>query len=388
MIRVAHVVPTDRIAWLLLRRRLQRLAAMGCEIHILCGRAPDSGTVDGVDYEAGLTRLGFQLHYLPFEREIAPWTDARCAAAMFAEVRRGQYDIIHSHNPKGGLLGPPVAQLAGAPHVLHTVHGFLFHDEISGLHRMAALAAERWTAAWSDHLLFQSEEDLTFARDHKFKVAKRLHLVGNGVDESYFDPDADTGAGTRIRASLGWSPQHLVIGTVGRVVAEKGYLEFFDMAGRVARDEPRARFLIVGLFEPEQSDAVDPFALARAHGIEDRCHILQGRDDMPALYAAMDLFVLASHREGLSKSLLEATAMARATVTCDIRGCREVVKPGQTGVLVPVRDVPALTQAVGALLADDDRRAALGHAGRQRLLQAYTEAGVAERVMQVYRSLV
>lgn len=396
MIRVAHVVPTDRITWLLLRRRLQRLAAMGCEIHILCGRAPDSlsgqspgaAAVDGVDYEAGLRGLGFHLHYLPFEREIAPLTDARCAAAMFAAVRRGKFDIVHSHNPKGGLLGPPVAQMAGAAHVLHTVHGFLFHDQIGGLHRLAALAAERWTSAWSDHLLFQSEEDLAFARQHRFKTADRLHLVGNGVDEAYFDPDADPEAGLRVREGLGWSSQHLVIGTVGRVVEEKGYLEFFDMAGRVARAEPRARFLVVGLFEPEQSDAVDPFALARAHGIEDRCHILQGRDDMPALYAAMDLFVLASHREGLSKSLLEATAMGRAAVTCNIRGCREIVLPGRTGLLVPIRDAAALTEAVMSLLPDAEGRAAFGNLGRQRLLQHYTEAGVAQRVMQIYQSLV
>jgi len=386
--RVAHVVPTDRIAWLLLRRRLKRLCAAGCEVHVLCGRAPDSGAADGVDYAAGFAGLGLQVHYLPFEREISPAMDARCAAALYAEVRRGGYDIVHSHNPKGGLLGPPIAQLAGAPHVLHTVHGFLFHDHITGLHRLAALAAERWTAGWSDHLLFQSEEDLDFAQRHHFKGAGRLHLVGNGVDEDYFDPAADSAAGQRIRTSLGWSPEALVIGTVGRVVREKGYLEYFDMAQRVAQVEPRARFLVVGLFEPEQSDAVDPFALARAHGIEDRCHILQGRDDMPALYSAMDVFVLASHREGLSKSLLEATAMARAAVTCDIRGCREIVTDGTTGLLVPMRDSEALAESVLSLLQDDDLRRQIGVAGRQRIVEKYTESRVAERGMEIYTALV
>jgi glycosyltransferase involved in cell wall biosynthesis len=385
--RVLHVVPTDRITWLLLRRRLTRLAAAGCEIHVACGRAPDSGAADGVDYEAGLTALGFHLHYLPFEREIAPITDARCAIALFAEVRRGGYDIVHTHNPKAGLLGPPVAQLAGAPHVLHTVHGFLFHDHIAGLHRVAALAAERWTAGWSDHLLFQSEEDLEFARFHRFKCDERLHLVGNGVDEDYFDPDVDPEAGARIRAGYGWGTDAFVVGTVGRVVREKGFLEYFDMAGRIARSVPSARFLIVGIFEPEQSDAVDPFALARAHGIEDRCHITRGREDMPALYAAMDVFVLGSHREGLSKSLLEATAMARPTVTCDIRGCREIVVDGDTGLLAPVRDAAALTESVLALQQDESRRRRMGAAGRQRILALYTESVVAQRVLDVYGAL-
>jgi len=175
---------------------------------------------------------------------------------------------------------------------------------------------------------------------------------------------------------------------VGRVVREKGYLEFFAMAERIARSEPRARFLVVGLFEPEQSDAVDPFALARSHGIDDRCHILQGRDDMPALYAAMDVFVLASHREGLSKSLLEATAMARAAVTCDIRGCREIVIDGSSGMLVPVHDPEALAESVMNLLRDESLRTRIGAAGRQRIVAGYTESSVAQRVMDIYTALV
>ena len=152
------------------------------------------------------------------------------------------------------------------------------------------------------------------------------------------------------------------------MVREKGFREYFDMAGRIARSVPSARFLIVGIFEPEQSGAVDPFALARAHGIEDRCHITRGRDDMPALYAAMDVFVLGSHREGLSKSLLEATAMARPTVTCDIRGCREIVVDGDKGLLAPVRDAAAPAEPVLAVQPDESRRRSAGAAWRERVL--------------------
>ena len=385
--RVAHVVPTDRICWLLLRRRLTHLLAAGCEIDILCGRAPDSGAAGGVDYESGLSDLGFSVRYLPFEREISPWTDARTSIAMYHVIRRGDYDIIHTHNPKAGLLGPPIALLAGAPHVLHTVHGFLFHDLTRGLYHAAALAAERWTAFWSDHLLFQSEEDLSYATQRRFKCADRLHHVGNGVDETYFDPAAQPEVGNTKRTELGWSSDEFVVGTVGRVVEEKGYLEFFEMAGQLAKTHANVRFLVVGLFEPEQSDAVDPFELARRHGIEDRCQILQGRNDMPALYAAMDVFVLASHREGLSKSLLEATAMARPTVTCNIRGCREVVVDGETGLLTPLKDVAALHRAVARMHDDDDLRQQMGDAGRQRVIENYTESIVARRLLDIYGAL-
>ncbi len=385
--RVAHVVPTDRIAWLLLRRRLTHLMASGCDIHLLCGRAPDSGAADGVDYETGLRDLGVKVTYLPFEREISPWSDGRTSKALYTALRKADYDIVHTHNPKAGLLGPPIAQLADVRSVLHTVHGFLFHDRTTGLYHAAAVAAERWTAFWSDHLLFQSEEDLTYATRHRFKNGDRLHLLGNGVDASYFDPEVDPEAGRKKRTELGWSEDHLVVGTVGRVVEEKGYLEFFDMAGRLARADDRVRILVVGLFEPEQSDAVDPFALAREHGLEDRCQILQGRSDMPALYSAMDIFVLASHREGLSKSLLEATAMARPAVTCDIRGCREIVVDGDTGLLVPMKDSTALLEAVSSLLSDPGRCQTMGAAGRRRVVEGYTESIVAQRLLKIYREV-
>ncbi|SVD62353.1 uncharacterized protein METZ01_LOCUS415207, partial [marine metagenome] len=114
---------------------------------------------------------------------------------------------------------------------------------------------------------------------------------------------------------------------------------------------------------------------------------LQGRNDMPALYAAMDVFVLASHREGLSKSLLEATAMARPTVTCNIRGCREVVVDGETGLLTPLKDVAALHQAVARMHDDDDLRQQMGDAGRQRVIENYTESIVARRLLDIYGAL-
>jgi glycosyltransferase involved in cell wall biosynthesis len=390
--RVAHVVPTDRITHLLLRKRLRHLVAAGYDVDVLCGAAPDStaapgGSEDRVDYKARLTDLGLGVRYLPFEREISPWTDGRCAVALYRALRDGGYDIVHSHNPKGGLLGPPVGQLARTPHVLHTVHGFLFHDNTSGLYHAAAVAAERWTATWSDHLLFQSEEDVEHARRHRFKRPERLHLVGNGVDETYFDPESARDGGRRRRAELGWNDDHIVVGIVGRVVEEKGYGEFFDMAGRLAQARDDVRFLVVGLFEPEQSDAVDPHELMQEHGLSERCHILQGRDDMPELYAAMDLFVLPSHREGLSRSILEAMAMARPIVTCDIRGCRELVVDGETGLLTPVRDAVALSAAAQRLVDDEGMRRRMGEASRARLLAGYTESVVAGRVADVYARL-
>src|SRR5262249_29766625 len=111
-------------------------------------------------------------------------------------------------------------------------------------------------------------------------------------------------------------------------------------------------------------------------------------DDMPRLYAAFDLFVLASHREGVPRSVIEAQAMERAAVATDIRGCREVVLDGTTGVLVPPRDPVALSSAVERLARDAGARDRMGRAGRARMLERFDEEAVVDRTLEVYRRLL
>ena len=130
-VRVAHVVPTDRIAYLLLRARLLRLQEAGFDVSVICG---------DVGYGERLEECGLRVLHIPFAREIAPWTDLRCLRALRQTLRRERVEIAHSHNPKGTLLGPLAARLAGVPIVAHTVHGFLFNENSRGLHRLARSA--------------------------------------------------------------------------------------------------------------------------------------------------------------------------------------------------------------------------------------------------------
>ena len=149
-----------------------------------------------------------------------------------------------------------------------------------------------------------------------------------------------------------------------------------------------AVLVVVGPEEPNKEDALDPhlIRLARTDGVV--FHGEGSHEEMPALYAALDLFVLASHREGMPRSAIEASAMRLPVVATDIRGCREVVDDGETGRLVPSRDPVALAEAIGALLEDRPAADAMGAAGRERALERFDEAAVVERTLQVYRRLM
>jgi glycosyltransferase involved in cell wall biosynthesis len=141
-----------------------------------------------------------------------------------------------------------------------------------------------------------------------------------------------------------------------------------------------------GPVDPEKADAVDEASLARARA--DGVAVLGERDDVERLYAGMDLFVLASHREGFPRAAMEAAAMGVPIVATDIRGCRQVVDDGVTGRLVPVRDAGALADAVAALASDPAARAPMADAARAKATREFDQQRVIDITLGVYEELL
>ena len=211
-------------------------------------------------------------------------------------------------------------------------------------------------------------------------------LLGNGTDVDHFEPAAVPRERlTLLRRELGIDRSDLVVGTIGRLVAEKGYREFFDAARRIRGEDPRVRFLAVGDPDPSKADALRAGEL-RAAGVD---VIFTGwRDDVRDLLGLMDVFVLASWREGMPRSAIEAAAMGKPLVLTDIRGCREVVRPGVEGLLVPPRSPSALADAITLLLHDPALRQRMGEAARRRAVERFDERRVTADLVDAYRSLL
>ena len=162
----------------------------------------------------------------------------------------------------------------------------------------------------------------------------------------------------------------------------------FDAVAALRASHPRLKVLIIG---PEDADKVDATgaAAARARGLGDDVAVFTGlRHDLPPLYAAMDVFVLPSHREGFPRAPMEAAAMGKPVVATNIRGCRETVDDGVTGVLVPLRDATALSKAIVAYLDDADRRRQHGNAGLALAARRFDERLVFARVAACYERLL
>jgi len=312
-------------------------------------------------------------------RSADPRADLRAARELYAVLRRERVDVLHTHNPKPGVYGRVVGRLARVPIVVNTVHGLYATEDDPWAKRLPVYSLEAAAARCSDAELYQNPEDLALAE--RWHLTRHARLLGNGVDLDRFDVRRVSDHRRRAeRDALGATDDTVLVGAVGRLVAGKGYPELFEAMASL--DPQRYRLVVAGSEDPEKADALTTTALdeARARGVVFAGH----RDDVEPLYAAMDLFVLASHREGFPRAAMEAAAMSRAAVATDIRGCRQVVDGGRTGLLVPPRDPPALAAAIEQLGGDPELRRRMGGAARARAEVEFDERRVVERVHAAY----
>jgi glycosyltransferase involved in cell wall biosynthesis len=378
-VRVAHVTTVDMSLRYLLLHQLGAIRQAGFEVTGVSAPGP---------HTEALRRAGVRHLPVPMTRSFSPLRDLIALVALVRAFRHERFTLVHTHTPKGGLLGQYAALIAGVPLRVHTIHGLYFPAHASSRLRSVFALIERVTMAFSAHNFCQNPEDVTRAIELGICKKERIELIGNGIDLTEFDP-ARYSASRReaIRRALGLNPEHLVVGAVGRLVREKGYVELLQAAGRVRRVFPNVRFLAVGGSELDKPDAVTP-ALASEMGVADVVQFLGHRDDVADLYAIMDLFVLPSHREGFPRAPMEAAALGVASVLTDIRGCRETVAHESTGLLVPVKDQEALASAIIALLQDEPKRRRFGVAARQKAIAEFDEHRVFERVLAGYRRLL
>jgi glycosyltransferase involved in cell wall biosynthesis/ribosomal protein S18 acetylase RimI-like enzyme len=307
--------------------------------------------------------------------------DLKAMMQLRRVLRDEALTVLHTHNPKPGVYGRILGRLAGVPLVVNTLHGLYATEDDPVAKRAVVYTLEAIASRFSDVELLQNEEDLAFCKRTRIIPRRKARLLGNGVDLDRFDRSkVDPKARGRLRAEVGAGEDDIVVGMVGRLVAEKGYPELFEAATTLG---PRYLVVVIGPDDPEKADALPPGAVenARAAGVR----FLGMRTDIQDLYSAMDLFVLPSHREGFPRAAMEAAAMGLPVVATDIRGCRQVVDDGVNGLLVPVLDPPALAAAITKLGSDRETLASMSEASARIARERFDENAVVDKVMASYR---
>ncbi len=375
--KVLHLTTSDSSLDLLLRPQLEAFKAAGYDV--ITSSAPGR-------YVAAVEASG--IRHIPLQhatRSMDVKRDLAMIRELYRTLRRERPEIVHTHNPKPGWFGRVVSRLARVPVVLNTVHGLYATESDPRYKRYIVYTLERIAAAFSDLELVQSSEDVKVLR--KLRVPEdRLVTLGNGIDLNRFDvpsPEARLAA----REALGIAEDEIVVGVVGRLVWEKGLREVFEASRRLPTRIPRLRFLVVGPLDPEKSDGLlgpDLADIMDQSGVE----FLGERIDIEAVYDALDIYLLASHREGFPRSAMEAAATGVPVVASDIRGCRQVVEHGVTGLLFSVGKVGDLCDAVAEVAANPSMRERMGKEARRKAESDFDQSQVIETVLDSYEELL
>jgi glycosyltransferase involved in cell wall biosynthesis len=318
-------------------------------------------------------------------REVSPRRDLAALRGLRRLIRDERYDIVHTHTAKAGMLGRFAARGAG-PVIVHTLHGSTFHGALGRAEYLLYWGLEKAAAGFTDRIITVGED----LRDRYLEAgigrADRYQLIRSGMELSDFSAAAAMGPERRaeVRRSLGVPADAPLVGKVARLEARKGYRYFLEMAEAVLQRVPAAHFVGLGA-----GDEHGPLrAEVERRGLTGRVHFPGFRRDIADVLAVLDVAVLTSLWEGLPRVLVQAAASGVPAVSFAVEGAHEVVKDRVNGWVVPMRDVPAMTDRVVELLSDPARARAMGAAGRGLVCETWAADTMVRQIAEVYEDLL
>jgi glycosyltransferase involved in cell wall biosynthesis len=365
------------VAWFFCLHRLHlALAARDAGFVVHVATAPDFA-----EHVQQITAQGLIFHPLKLRR--GRWSvleECRLAASLGVLYREIRPDIVHHVTIKPVLCGTLAARLLAVPAVVNSVSGLGFvytaTDKWAGWRRRTVeLAYKGLLAGASIRVIFENGDDLKLFVDRGIIEAKNAVLIrGVGVDLE------------RFRLAPPRSGVPLIV-LPARMLWDKGVGEFCAAAATLRAAGIEARFVLVGGLDDENPAAI-PASWLREQQREGAVEWWGQQHDMVAVYAAAHVVCLPSYREGLPTVLLEGAACGCALVTTDVPGCREVVRDGDTGLLVPSRDPAALAQALRAVIVDQGLRTRLSESARARVVAEFSAQEVRDSTNKLYRGLL
>lgn len=381
-IKTCHVTTVDITVRFIILNFLRFLQKENHKVSIVCSSGKWS------DF---LKKEGFSLHNIKMTRKITPIRDLISLIKLFLYFRKEKFTIVHTYTPKAGILGRIAARMAGTPIVIHTSFGFYIGPEMSLVKKKLILFAEKIASHFCDLVFSQNKEDIELAVQKKIVNPKKIKLLTYGVDIGRFNPlNFNQDFIYRKRKELNIEKNKKIIGMVGRFVKEKGYLDLFEAFKIVKAKNSDVILLLVAPLDKEKKDALDS-SIFKDYGIEKEVVLLgyeKEISNIEEIYPLMDVFVLCSYREGFPYSIMEASAAGIPIIATNIRGSREAVEHGITGILVPLKNPDKLAQALIYFLDNPEKSKELGRNGRKKAEKEFDERVIFSKIKTEYQRLM
>lgn len=368
--------------WSFYRRLPERLKNEGLDVEI-CSSAGQA-----LDYFE--KQYGTRVHRVDISRRITPWRDILTILKLVRIFKRNHYELVHAHTPKAGLLGMIAASVAGIKCRIYTCHGLPMETESSIKRRLLGLA-EMISCALAHQVLAVSSSLSEKLEAFGLCRSSKIRILGDGsacgVDLNRFSPTPELIEKSKVvRRNHSISTDDTVIGFIGRLVPDKGIHILVESFARLYESNPNIRLLVLGDLEPHRGRLPDKTTeiLNNHPGIIHAGFTHQ----IEPYYAAMDMLVLPTRREGFPYTVLEAAALELPVIATKVTGCVDAVVDGQTGLLVPPDNVTALMAAMKKLLSSPQLRRQMGQKARKRVEEKFTSQRLLDAHVKLYHRML
>jgi glycosyltransferase involved in cell wall biosynthesis len=380
-VRLCRIATVPVHITMLLRRQLRDIVQAGLDVTVVSSPGP---VLDEI-----AASLGIRCYSIPMMRSPHPGRDLISLSRLIRFLRFERFDIVHSSSPKAGLLAALAGSLVRVPVRIHTFTGQPWVER-SGIVRWAARESDRLIARLDTHTYADSDSQRNFLIAEGLVEANKISVLGagsiSGVDLQRFNLVSKPARREAIRMRLDIPETSLVIAFVGRVTKDKGIVELIAAMRDLWKRHDDLHLLLVGQFEPER----DPLPAETLDEIaaNPKIHSMGFVYDPENYMAAADIFCLPSYREGFGGVVIEAGAMNLPAVATRITGLVDAVVEGETGILVPPKNIPALVEALFTLIRSPELRQEMGARAVRRSNTHFDASVVNKLVVDEYCRLV
>ena len=330
--------------------------------------------------EGAVASAGIEILRVPsLVRNPNPWHDLRAYSQLKRIFREKRYDIVHTHTSKAGYIGRLAAAHAGVPILVHTPHGHIFFGYFSAGLTAFFTRLERHAARKTDQLIALTHRGIEEHLERGVGRRDQWEAIFSGIDLAPYGQSIARREDTR--AALGIGADDFLAGAVGRLEPVKGFAYFVEAARVVTGNAPESRFILVG------DGSLSGELRSQAADLGDRFRFPGLRHDVPDLMAAMDVCVVPSLNEGMGRVLLEAGAAGVPVVASKVGGIPEILRDGETGILVAPRDVSGIAEGILTLHGNPDLRKRMSETAR-KISAGYSLERMVERIEALYETLI
>lgn len=333
--------------------------------------------VDGGDLIAEFKKAGYPVRIIKcydWQRRLPFRFVMKNIRKLTRILKKERFDIVHTHLYRANMIGRIAAILAGVPHIFSSEHN------TNSWKKPVDIFWDRLLARFTNKVIAVSDYVKDFTQHQEKLDSQKLVTVKHGICLNEFDA---VNGRVQTRNLLGFDGNQTIVGSLGRLVPQKGYAYFLKAMPEILDKFPDTQFVIVG-DGPLKPELVE---LSKRLGIESNLHFTGFRKDIPQLLKAMDLFVCSSLWEGFGIVLIEAMACSLPVIAANVGPIPEVVKHGETGILIESENAVQIASSVIQLLANQKQMQQLGRNGRKRVEALFTAETMIENLEHIYFNL-